>query len=145
MMLGNTAVSTYCLLFAALWRQLSAESSGAPVELTLAATSLLCYVLASFCVSIPIFALLAWRKNQVETGQAGTPEEQAEAATEVQQRAEDEREERMEERQHEAEKHHTAIGIGGHEQWAKDLAAVELGKKEPQDELKQPLFLDGSS
>jgi hypothetical protein len=136
MMLGNMAVSTYCMLFAVLWRQFSAEGRDAPVGLMLTAASLLSYVLAATFVSIPIFALLQWRKNQVETGQAGTPEEQAEAAGEYRQRIEDEQEERREEQQQQQQ---TASGTGQAHFAENDMAAVELGKKD-EDELKLPIY-----
>ena len=142
MMLGNMAVSTYCMLFAVLWRQLSAEGRDAPVGLMLTAASLLSYVLAATFVSIPIFALLQWRKNQVETGQAGTPEEQAEAAGEYRQRIEDEQEERREEQQQQQQQ--AAIGGGQVYFLQNDMTAVEMGKKD-EEELKQPVYSNGSS
>ena len=142
MMLGNMAVSTYCLLFAVLWRQLSGEGADVPVGLMLTAVSLLCYVFAATFVSIPIFALLQWRKSQVESGQAGTPEEQAEAAGEYRQRVEDEQQER---RQIQHQQQQLAATNGGSAHGAQeDMTAVELGKKE-EDELKLPLYTTSSS
>lgn len=143
MMLGNMAVSTYCLLFAVLWRQLSSEGAGVPVGLLLTAVSLLCYVFAATFVSIPIFSLLQWRKTQVESGQAGSAEEQAEAAGEYRQRIEDEQEERRQEQQQQQ----TASSGGGrkvHFLQNDVAAALELGKKD-EDELKLPLYTNGSS
>jgi len=144
MMLGNMAVSTYCMLFAVLWRQLSSEGVGVPVGLMLTAVSLLCYVFATTFVSIPIFALLQWRKTQVESGQAGTPEEQAEAAGEYRQRVADEQEERMQQQQEQQEQSTSRGGQGYVVQ--SELAAVELGMgKKEEEELKQPLYSNSSS
>lgn len=140
MMLGNMAVSTYCMLFAVLWRQLSGEGVGVPVGLMLCCVSLLCYVFATTFVSIPIFSLLQWRKTQVETGQAGSPEEQAEAAGEYRQRMEDEQEEKREQQLQQA------ANAGGSAQLLhSDKAAVEFGKKDDEEELKLPLYTNGSS
>ena len=139
MMLGNMAVSTYCMLFAVLWRQLSSEGAGAPVGLMLTAVSLLGYVFATTFVSIPIFSLLQWRKTQVETGQAGTPEEQAEAAGECRQRIEDEQQEHSQQQEQQTASSGTHVHL-----LQSDMAAVELGKKD-EDELKLPLYTNGSS
>ena len=76
--LGNMAASTYCLLFAVLQRQARSGREGEPVGLMLTAVSLLCYVFATAFVSLPIFALLQWRKTRVESGQIEIPKEQAE-------------------------------------------------------------------
>ena len=139
MMLGNVAVSTYCVLFAVLWRQLSGEGAGVPVGLLLTAVCLLCYVFAATFVSIPIFALLQWRKNQVESGQAGTPEEQAGAADEYRQRVEDEQLERQQQQQQHPEDNGSQTHF-----LQSDMAAVELSKKD-EDELKEPLYTNGRS
>ena len=141
MMLGNVAVSSYCLLFAVLWRQLSGEGVGVPVGLMLTAVCLLAYVFATTFASIPIFLMLQWRKRQVETGQAGTPEEQAEAAGEYRQRVEEEQQERREMQQQQLQQQ-AANGDGRARALQDEMAAVELGKKD-EDELKQPLYTTG--
>ena len=90
MMLGNVAVSSFCVLLAVLYPLM--DMAGVPLPLTLSALCLLCYVLSTTFVSIPIFALLQWRKGKVhqqkvEAGQVGEEEEEGEEVGEGERRA----------------------------------------------------------
>ena len=68
MMLGNLAVSLYCLLFAAIYPAI--VDPRVSVELTATAASLLSYAFATAAASLPVFALLQWRTSRVEEEEA---------------------------------------------------------------------------
>ena len=90
MMLGNLAVSSFCILFALLYPAMDVQ--GVPLPLTLTAVCLLCYLLATTFVSLPVFALLQWMKPTVaqeRRAQArGTEEDEGEEREQEADRAE---------------------------------------------------------
>ena len=62
MMLGNLAVSLYCLFFAALYPAMADPTVS--TALTATAASLLCWLFATLAASLPVFALVQWRTNR---------------------------------------------------------------------------------
>ena len=139
MMLGNVAVSSFCVLFALLYPAM--DQPGAPLALTLTGVCLLCYVLATSFVSIPIFALLQWRKERVmqdrkaegkPTGEDEEEEEQAAGKAEMGIRAAAGDGAQVEVLSAPAQSN----GDGLSSQWG--AASSYAGKKED-EELKQPL------
>ena len=134
MMLGNGSVSSFCLLFALLYPAM--DLRGVPLPLTLTAVCLVCWVLATVFVSVPIFALLHWRKGrraeQVEAQAAARDTDSSDGAKEEEDSAE-------------LEKGHSLASSLPLSSRATDTSAtawsqaVQAQKKEVEEELKQPL------